>query len=81
MKQLLSIAAALVLAWPSAPERWRTDGNAHVRGTMTQVSAKSVTVQLADKTTKTLSISTKTDIRDVRQAGPASPTSRSATAS
>jgi hypothetical protein len=34
--------------------------NAHVRGVVTQVSAQSVTVQLANNTTRTLSISAKT---------------------
>jgi len=57
MKQLLSILA-LVLALSAGA--LAHNGNDHVRGTVTQVSAQSVTVQLADKTTKTLSISTKT---------------------
>ena len=58
MKQLLSIIA-LVLAMGAGA--LAHNGNDHVRGTVTQVSAQSVTVQLADKTTKTLTISAKTE--------------------
>src|SRR5689334_24472520 len=58
MKQLLSIVA-LVLAMGAGA--LAHNGNDHVRGTVTQVSAQSVTVQLADKTTKTLTISAKTE--------------------
>ena len=58
MKQLLS-AIALVLAVSAGA--LAHNGNEHVRGTVTAVSAQSVTVQLANKTTKTLSISPKTE--------------------
>ena len=57
MKQLLSVIA-LVLAMGAGA--LAHNGNDHVRGTVTAVSAQSVTVQLADKTTKTLTISAKT---------------------
>ncbi len=57
MKQLLSVLA-LVLAISAGAVAH--EGNDHVRGVITAVSAQSVTVQLADKTTKTLSIDTKT---------------------
>ena len=58
MKQLLSIIALVLAVSAGALAH---NGNDHVRGTITQVSAQSVTVQLADKTTKTLSISAKTE--------------------
>jgi ribosomal protein S1 len=58
MKQLLSIIALVLAVSTGALAH---NGNDHVRGTVTQVSAQSVTVQLADKTTKTLAISTKTE--------------------
>ena len=57
MKQLLSVIA-LVLAISAGAVAH--EGNDHVRGVVTAVSAQSVTVELADKTTKTLSISAKT---------------------
>jgi ribosomal protein S1 len=66
MKQLLSIIA-LVLAISAGA--LAHNGNDHVRGTVTQVSAQSVTVQLADKTTKTLTISTKTEFESAGKPG------------
>jgi exosome complex RNA-binding protein Rrp4 len=57
MKQLLSVIA-LVLAISAGAVAH--EGNDHVRGVVTAVSAQSVTVELADKSTKTLSISAKT---------------------
>jgi exosome complex RNA-binding protein Rrp4 len=57
MKQLLSVIA-LVLAISAGAVAH--EGNDHVRGVVTAVSAQSVTVELADKTTRTLSISAKT---------------------
>jgi hypothetical protein len=38
-------------------------GNTHVRGIVTQVSAQSITVQTADKATKTLALTDKTTIK------------------
>ena len=57
MKQLLSVIA-MVLALSAGA--FAHEGNDHVRGVVTAVSAQSVTVELANKTTKTLSIDTKT---------------------
>jgi exosome complex RNA-binding protein Rrp4 len=57
MKQLLSVIA-LVLAISAGAVAH--EGNDHVRGVVTAVSAQSITVELADKSTKTLSISAKT---------------------
>ena len=57
MKQLLSVLA-LVLAISAGAVAH--EGNDHVRGVVTAVSAQSITVQLANKTTKTLSIDAKT---------------------
>ncbi|HUK33375.1 MAG TPA: hypothetical protein VLV86_05670 [Vicinamibacterales bacterium] len=58
MKQLLSVIALVLAVSAGALAH---NGNDHVRGVVTAVSAQSVTVQLADKTTKTLSIGTKTE--------------------
>src|SRR5689334_2916753 len=58
MKQLLSVIAVVLALSAGALAH---NGNDHVRGTVTAVSAQSVTVQLADKTSKTLSISAKTE--------------------
>ena len=66
MKQLLSVIA-LVLAMGAGA--LAHNGNDHVRGTVTAVSAQSVTVQLADKTTKTLSIGTKTEFDNAGKPG------------
>ncbi len=49
-------ALGLALAAPAAAH----GTNAHVRGTVTQVTAQSITVQLANNTTKTLTVSPKT---------------------
>ena len=58
MKQLLSVVALVLALGAGALAH---NGNDHVRGVVTAVSAQSVTVQLADKSTKTLSISDKTE--------------------
>jgi len=57
MKQLLSVVALLLAMSAGA---FAHEGNDHVRGVVTAVSAQAVTVELANKTTKTLSISAKT---------------------
>ncbi len=57
MKQLLSVIA-LVLAISAGAVAH--EGNEHVRGVVTAVSAQSVTVELANKKTKTLTINDKT---------------------
>lgn len=61
MKQLLSVIA-LVLAISAGAVAH--EGNDHVRGVVTALSAQSVTVELANKTTKTLSISAKTAVEN-----------------
>jgi len=58
MKQLLSVIALVLAVSAGALAH---NGNEHVRGVITSVSAQSVTVQLPDKSTKTLSISAKTE--------------------
>ena len=58
MKQLLSVVAVVLALGAGVLAH---NGNDHVRGTVTAVSAQSVTVQLADKSSKTLSISPKTE--------------------
>jgi|SRR4051812_15407861 hypothetical protein len=58
MKQLLSVVALVLALGAGALAH---NGNDHVRGVITAVSARSVTVQLADKTTKTLNIIAKTE--------------------
>jgi len=58
MKQLLSVVALVLALGAGALAH---NGNDHVRGVVTAVSAQSVTVQLADKSSKTLSISDKTE--------------------
>jgi hypothetical protein len=66
MKQLLSVIA-LVLALGAGT--LAHNGNDHVRGVVTAVSAQSVTVQLADKSSKTLSISAKTEFDNAGKPG------------
>ena len=60
MKHLTITAVALTLALASGAPAFAHGNNAHVRGVVTQVSAQSITVQLADKTAKTLTINAKT---------------------
>jgi hypothetical protein len=57
MKQLTTLTALIVLAGTIA---FAHGGNEHVRGTVTQISAQSITVQTADKATKTLMLTDKT---------------------
>ena len=61
MKQLLSVIALVLAVSAGALAH---NGNEHVRGVVTSVSAQSVTIQLADKSTKTLSISAKTEFEN-----------------
>ena len=58
MKQLLSVIALVLAVSVGALAH---NGNEHVRGTIVEVSAKSLTVQLADKKVKTLSITAATE--------------------
>jgi len=60
MKQLTILATAIVLAGTIA---FAHGGNEHVRGVVTQISAQSITVQTADKATKTLALTDKTTIQ------------------
>ena len=57
MKHLTTLATAIVLAGTIA---FAHGTNEHVRGVVTQVSAQSITVQTADKATKTLTLTDKT---------------------
>ena len=57
MKQLIACAAILVFTGTTA---FAHGGNEHVRGVVTQISAQSITVQIADKTTRTLALTDKT---------------------
>jgi hypothetical protein len=60
MKRLTTLAAAIVLAGTIA---FAHGGNEHVRGVVTQISAQSITVQTADKATKTLALTDKTTFK------------------
>ena len=60
MKHLIRAAAALALTLALGVPAFAHGTNAHVRGVVTQVSAQSITVQLANNTTKTLTVSVKT---------------------
>jgi len=60
MKHLATVAAALALCLMLAHPTLAHGTNAHVRGVVTQVSAQSITVQLANNTTKTLTVNAKT---------------------
>jgi phosphate/sulfate permease len=60
MKQLSAIVVSIVLAGTIA---FAHGGNDHVRGVVTQVSAQSITVQTADKATKTLTLTDKTTFK------------------
>jgi Cu/Ag efflux protein CusF len=59
MKHLIIAVAVVVLGLAALPA-FAHGNNAHVRGVVTQVSAQSITVQLADNTTKTLALTAKT---------------------
>jgi hypothetical protein len=60
MKRFTITAVVLALLLASGAPAFAHGNNAHVRGVVTQVSAQSITVQLADKTTKTLTVNAKT---------------------
>jgi hypothetical protein len=60
MKQLATFTAMIVLAGTIV---FAHGGNEHVRGIVTQVSAQSITVQTADKATKTLMVTDKTTVQ------------------
>jgi len=60
MKHLTLAAVALVLGFVLAAPAFAHGTNVHVRGVVTQVSATSVTVQQANNTAKTVTLSSKT---------------------
>jgi hypothetical protein len=60
MRHLTIAAAALTLGLALGTTAFAHGNNTHVRGVVTQVSAQSITVQLADNTSKTLTLSPKT---------------------
>ncbi len=66
MKQLLSVVALLLAISTGA---FAHEGNDHVRGVVTAVSAQSVTVQLSNKSTKTITINEKTTYESAGKPG------------
>jgi len=65
MKRLIALVGAFTLAGTTA---FAHGGNEHVRGVVTQVSAQSVTVQTADKATKTLTLTARTALKQAGKA-------------
>jgi hypothetical protein len=60
MKHLTIAAAVLTLGLAFGATASAHGNNTHVRGVVTQLSAQSITVQLANNTSKTLTLSPKT---------------------
>lgn len=56
----MTAAAVLMIGLALGATAFAHGNNAHVRGVVTQVSAQSITVQLANNTSKTLTLSPKT---------------------
>jgi ribosomal protein S1 len=56
----LTIAAVFALSLSFGATALAHGNNAHVRGVVTQISAQTITVQLANNTSKTLTLSPKT---------------------
>jgi hypothetical protein len=65
MKRLIAFVGSLALV---ATAVFAHGGNEHVRGVVTKVSAQSVTVQTADKATKTLTLTDKTTLKQAGKA-------------
>jgi hypothetical protein len=65
MKRVIALVGALMLVGTVA---FAHGGNEHVRGVVTKVSAQSVTVQTADKATKTLTVTDKTTLKQAGKA-------------
>src|ERR1700680_3681851 len=65
MRRLLTPAALLIVAGTVA---FAHGGNEHVRGVVTKISAQSITVQTADKATKTLTLTDKTTFKQAGKA-------------
>ena len=55
---MLVVSGALVVAH---------EGNEHIRGVVTEISPQSITVQTADKKTRTLTLTTKTTFQLVKK--------------
>ena len=66
MSRFISFIVAFALAGTVA---FAHEGNEHVRGVVTQISAQSVTVQTAPKVTKTLTLSDKTTYKQAGKGG------------
>jgi hypothetical protein len=60
MKHLTIVAALFTLGLALGTTAIAHGNNTHVRGVVTQMSAQSITVQLANNTSKTLTLSPKT---------------------
>jgi hypothetical protein len=60
MKRLITLVLSFVAIGAALSAH---EGNEHVRGVVTQISAQSVTVQTAPKVTKTLTLSDKTTFK------------------
>ena len=60
MKQLITLGLSLIVAGTVV---FAHEGNEHVRGVVTQISAQSITVQTAPKTTRTLTLGDKTTFK------------------
>jgi Cu/Ag efflux protein CusF len=60
MKHVTVAAAVFALGLALGTTALAHGNNAHVRGVVTQISAQSITVHLADNTSKTLTLSSKT---------------------
>ena len=60
MKRLFTLMISTVLAGTIA---FAHGGNEHIRGVVTQISARSISVQTADKATKTLTLTDQTIFR------------------
>ena len=65
MTRLIALIGALMLVGTAV---FAHGGNEHVRSVVTKVSAQSVTVQTADKATKTLTLTDKTTLRQAGKA-------------
>jgi uncharacterized protein HemX len=60
MKQMTIAALVLALGLALGVPAFAHGNNVHVRGVVTQISAQSITVQLANKTSKTLALNART---------------------
>jgi hypothetical protein len=63
MKHVIIAAAVFALGLAFGTTALAHGNNAHVRGVVTQISAQSITVQLADNTSKTLTLNPKTSFQ------------------